>query len=108
MENSQLTGSNVVLVFDDKSNFNFQDGSQISLSGREGKTPFAGFVIATTRRNTQTFSISSDSARQHAGDHLHPQRHAGRLRRPTTRWPTSRPGPWWWPRRSPWPAARTW
>ena len=67
MENSQLTGSNVVLVFDDKSNFTFQDGSQISLQGREGNNSYAGFVIATTRSNTQTFTISSDAARQLLG-----------------------------------------
>jgi hypothetical protein len=67
MENSQLTGSNVVLVFDDKSNFTFQDGSQISLQGREGNNSYAGFVIATTRSNTQTFTISSDAAHQILG-----------------------------------------
>jgi Flp pilus assembly protein TadG len=67
MENSQLIGSNVVLVFDDKSNFTFQDGSQISLQGRQGKSTYAGFVIATTRSNTQTFTISSDAAHQLLG-----------------------------------------
>jgi hypothetical protein len=67
MENSQLTGSNVVLVFDDKSNFTFQDGSQISLAGREGNNSYAGFVIATTRSNTQAFTISSDAAHQILG-----------------------------------------
>ena len=67
MENSQLIGSNVVLVFDDKSDFDFQDGSQISLQGRQGKSAFAGFVIATTRRNTQTFTISTSSAREILG-----------------------------------------
>ncbi|HEX4196572.1 MAG TPA: pilus assembly protein TadG-related protein [Caulobacteraceae bacterium] len=67
MENSQLVGSNVVLVFDDKSNFTFQDGSQISLQGRQGKSTYAGFVIATTRSNTQTFTISSDAAHQLLG-----------------------------------------
>jgi hypothetical protein len=67
MENSQLIGTNVVLVFDDKSNFTFQDGSQISLQGRQGKSALAGFVIATTRSNTQTFTISSDAARQLLG-----------------------------------------
>ena len=67
MENSQLIGTNVVLVFDDKSNFTFQDGSQISLQGRQGKSALAGFVIATTRSNTQTFTISSSAARQLLG-----------------------------------------
>jgi hypothetical protein len=67
MENSQLTGADVVLVFDDNSNFTFQDGSQISLQGRQGKSTYAGFVIATTRRNTQTFTISTSSAREILG-----------------------------------------
>jgi hypothetical protein len=67
MENSQLTGSDVVLIFDDNSNFTFQDGSQISLQGRQGKSTYAGFVIATTRRNTQTFTISTSSAREILG-----------------------------------------
>jgi hypothetical protein len=67
MENSQLTGADVVLVFDDNSNFTFQDGSQISLQGRQGKSAYAGFVIATTRRNTQTFTISTSSAREILG-----------------------------------------
>jgi Flp pilus assembly protein TadG len=67
MENSQLTGSNVVLVFNDNASFTFQDGSQISLAGREGNNSYAGFVIATTRTNTQTFNISSDAAHQILG-----------------------------------------
>ena len=67
MDNSQLIGSNVVLIFDDKSDFDFQDGSQISLQGRQGKSSYAGFVIATTRSNTGTFTISSDAARQLLG-----------------------------------------
>jgi Flp pilus assembly protein TadG len=61
-QNSQLSGSNVVLVFDSKSNFQFADGSQIDLEGRTGSSPYAGFVIMTTRQNTGTFSISSTAA----------------------------------------------
>jgi Putative Flp pilus-assembly TadE/G-like len=67
LENSELTGSNVVLVFDDKSDFTFQDGAQIDLQGRQGSSTYAGFVIATTRRNTGTFTISSDAARELLG-----------------------------------------
>jgi hypothetical protein len=61
-QNSQLVGSNVVLVFDSSSNFQFADSSQINLQGRTGNTPYAGFVIMTTRQNTGTFSISSTAA----------------------------------------------
>ena len=65
-QNSTLTGSDVVLVFDKTSEFNFQNSSTISLSGRRSG-PLAGFVIATTRDNTETFTISSNSARQLEG-----------------------------------------
>ena len=58
---SSLTGTDVVLVFDKSSHFSFDDQSNISLAGRQSG-PLAGFVIATTRTNTQTFSISSTSA----------------------------------------------
>ena len=61
-ENATLQGSDVVLIFDQQSYFNFQDSSQIKLQGRQSG-PFAGFVIATTPSNTNTFQISSDSAR---------------------------------------------
>ncbi|HLI65606.1 MAG TPA: pilus assembly protein TadG-related protein [Caulobacteraceae bacterium] len=67
MDNSQLVGSNVVLVFDSKSTFTFQDGAQIDLRGRTGRSPLAGFVIATTRDNTGTFTISSSAARELLG-----------------------------------------
>ena len=64
--NSTLTGSNVVLVFDKTSQFSFQDSSTITLSGRTTGT-YAGFVIATTRDNVGTFNISSTSAKQLEG-----------------------------------------
>lgn len=65
-QNSTLQGSNVVLVFDDDANFTFADSSVINLSGRQTGT-YAGFVIVTTRSNTNTFSISSDSAHKLEG-----------------------------------------
>jgi hypothetical protein len=65
-DNSQLAGDDVVLIFDDKSDFKFHDSSQITLHGRRAG-PFAGFVIATTRDNDHTFSISSSSARELLG-----------------------------------------
>jgi Flp pilus assembly protein TadG len=64
--NSGLKGSNVVLVFDDHSSFNFQDTSSITLSGAQSGS-YAGFVIVTTRANTNTFTISSTNARQLEG-----------------------------------------
>jgi hypothetical protein len=63
---STLTGSNVVMVFNDDSSFNFKDNASITLTGRSSGQ-YAGFVIATTRSNTNTFSISSDAAKQLEG-----------------------------------------
>jgi Flp pilus assembly protein TadG len=60
-DNSTLTGSNVVLIFNDDASFAFKDSSTINLTGRQSGT-YAGFVIATTRANTNTFLISSNSA----------------------------------------------
>jgi Flp pilus assembly protein TadG len=65
-QNSVLSGTNVVMVFDDKSSFQFQDGAQVRLQGRSTGR-FAGFVVATTRTNVGTFEISSDGARELLG-----------------------------------------
>ncbi len=65
-QNSTLTGSNVVLIFDSTASFSFQDSSTIDLAGRQSGT-YSGFVIATTRDNTDTFNISSTSARKLEG-----------------------------------------
>jgi Flp pilus assembly protein TadG len=61
-QNAILHGQDVVLIFAPDAYFQFQDSSQVQLQGRQSG-PYAGFVIATTRSNTNTFSISSDSAR---------------------------------------------
>jgi len=53
-------------VFDSTSAFAFDDSSQVNLAGRKSGT-YAGFVIATTRDNTNTFVISSTSARKLEG-----------------------------------------
>jgi Flp pilus assembly protein TadG len=66
MNNSTLTGSDVVLVFNDDAYFTFQDNSTITLSGRQSGV-YGGLVIATTRTNTNTFTISSDAAKQLEG-----------------------------------------
>ncbi|HWF78347.1 MAG TPA: pilus assembly protein TadG-related protein [Caulobacteraceae bacterium] len=65
-DNAVLKGSNVVLIFDQDASFNFTDTSSIDLSGAQSGS-YAGFVIATTRDNTNTFTISSDSARRLEG-----------------------------------------
>ena len=65
-DSATLQGDDVALVFDDNSSMKFGDDSKIDLGGRKtGK--FAGFVIATTKANTNTFEISSDSARKLLG-----------------------------------------
>jgi Flp pilus assembly protein TadG len=64
--NSSITGTDVVLIFDDAASFNFQDNSMVTLSGRQSGT-YAGFVIITTRTNTNTFTISSTNAKQLEG-----------------------------------------
>lgn len=65
-QSSTLSGSNVVLIFDAKSEFQFDGTSQVNLSGRL-TGPYAGFVIATTRTNINTFSIATNGARQLVG-----------------------------------------
>ncbi|HEY1427664.1 MAG TPA: TadE/TadG family type IV pilus assembly protein [Caulobacteraceae bacterium] len=64
--NAVLKGSNVVLIFDKDAAFNFTDTSSIDLTGAQSGS-YAGFVIATTRDNGNTFAISSDSARRLEG-----------------------------------------
>lgn len=65
-QGSSLQADDVALIFDAKSYFQFKDDSQILLEGRKsGK--YAGFVIATTRDNLNTFEISSDHAHELLG-----------------------------------------
>lgn len=63
---ASLSGADVVLVFDKASHFSFQDQAKVDLSGRTSGI-YAGFVVATTRLNTGTFSISSTSAEKLEG-----------------------------------------
>lgn len=65
-ENSTLSGKDVVLIFDSGSKFDFKDGAVVDLEGRKTGT-YAGFVIATTNKNTQDFTITSDNARKLLG-----------------------------------------
>jgi hypothetical protein len=65
-EGATLKGTDVAMIFDSKSYFQFRDNSQILLEGRKsGK--YAGFVIATTSANKNTFEISSDHAHELLG-----------------------------------------
>ncbi|MDB5433416.1 MAG: hypothetical protein JWP35_4532 [Caulobacter sp.] len=65
-ENAILKGNDVVMVFDDKSDFQFSDGAEVRLQGRKTGR-FAGFVVATTRTNVHTFQIDSTGARELLG-----------------------------------------
>jgi hypothetical protein len=65
-DNAVLEGSNVTLIFDQDATFNFTDTSSIDLTGAQSGS-YAGFVILTTRNNTNAFSISSNNARRLEG-----------------------------------------
>lgn len=65
-ESATLVGDNVVLIFGKDAQFQFKDNSIVSLRGRR-QGAYAGFVIATTRDNQNTFEISSSSARELLG-----------------------------------------
>lgn len=64
--NAVITGDDVVLVFGAKKKVNFFDHSAVKLSARKNG-PFAGFLIVTTRDNTQEFAIQSDNVSQLLG-----------------------------------------
>ena len=65
-DTANLIGTDVVMIFDSKSDLKFGDQSVIRLDGRK-TGPYAGFVIATTNANTGIFEISSDHARELLG-----------------------------------------
>ncbi len=79
-DNAVLKGSNVTLIFDQDASFNFTDTSSIDLTGAQSGS-YAGFVILTTRSNTNPFTISSSNARRLEGGGLCAQRDAERDRR---------------------------
>ncbi len=58
-ENAIITGDDVVLVFGSTEKITFADKAQVTLGARRSG-PFAGFLLVTTRDNTQTFAIASD------------------------------------------------
>ena len=58
-ENAVITGDDVALVFASTKKINFADKATVKLGARKsGK--FAGFLIATSRDNKETFTIASD------------------------------------------------
>lgn len=65
-QDAELTGSDVVLIFDDTQKMKFQQNSSIRLQGRE-TGPFAGFVLAATRANSSDFELSTDHAQELLG-----------------------------------------
>jgi Flp pilus assembly protein TadG len=75
-DDATLQGSDVVLIFDNTSQFQFKDRSLINLDGRKSG-PFAGFVMAATRLNFGNFDISSDHVESLLGVLYVPE---GRLR----------------------------
>jgi Flp pilus assembly protein TadG len=64
--NAKLIGEDVTIVFGSNSSFEFTEQATVKLKGRK-TGPYAGFVIATTRQNTRTFTISSDNAKELLG-----------------------------------------
>ena len=56
-----LQGTGVTLIFDPTSVFSFIGASSVNLQGATSG-PFAGFVMATTRDNVGTFTISTNNA----------------------------------------------
>jgi len=59
-ENARLEGTDVVLLFDRASKFDFTDNSTVNLDGRKTGT-FAGMVMVSARANRQDFIITSDN-----------------------------------------------
>lgn len=63
---AQLTGDDVVLIFGDDDKVDIGDRGDVRLTARRTGR-FAGFLIATSRDNTQTFSIKSNRVSQLLG-----------------------------------------
>ncbi len=59
-DNAVIQGDDVVLIFGSTKKINFADKATVRLGARKSG-PFAGFLIATSRKNTQTFTIASDN-----------------------------------------------
>lgn len=61
-----LYGRDVVLIFDDKSDFKIKGDATLDLTGIKSGV-YAGFVVITTPSNTGTFGISTTAAKQLLG-----------------------------------------
>lgn len=64
--NAIVTGDDVVMIFGAEKKVNFSDHSSVTLSARKTGA-FAGFLIITTRSNTQEFAIKSDNVSELLG-----------------------------------------
>ena len=65
-DNSTIDGDDVALIFGPGQNFNFAGQANVRLKARK-TGPFAGFLIATMRNNTNTFKISSSNVSELLG-----------------------------------------
>ncbi|MDC7695425.1 MULTISPECIES: TadE/TadG family type IV pilus assembly protein [Asticcacaulis] len=63
---AQLTGDDVVLIFGGDDKIDIADKGEVRLTARKSGR-FAGFLMATSRDNTETFSIRSDRVSQLLG-----------------------------------------
>ena len=64
--NTSVSGQDVVLIFGGDDSFSFAEKAAVTISARKtGK--FAGFLIITSRTNTNTFTIASDKVSQLLG-----------------------------------------
>ena len=59
-ENAVIQGDDVVLIFGSTKKINFADKAVVRLAARRSGL-FAGFLIVTTRDNTEKFTIASDN-----------------------------------------------
>lgn len=64
--NATLKGDDVVLIFETNRAFTFGEGAIVNLTARKSG-PLAGFLIATSRTNTNRFTISSNRVRELLG-----------------------------------------
>lgn len=64
--NAVIEGDDVALIFGSKKKVNFFDNSSVRLTARK-TGPFAGFLILTTRDNTQDFEIASNNVSELLG-----------------------------------------
>lgn len=63
---AQLTGDDVVLIFGGDDKIDIADRGEVRLTARKSGR-FAGFLMATSRDNTETFTIKSDRVSQLLG-----------------------------------------